>query len=200
MSSLAAAVAAMEALVARDIGGRGIASLVVPGDLLGAANALVSSVAGVAIFTGFPCVVGHEVPTENDGLAGAVAIARAALCLGKPRVVLVTDECNRGCVAAGRAWLCGLGQSVGKDWEARISVLALPSVAEGWGPPQEALMAELAEGCDHYVAIERAGRAADGSYYTMRGRALDALVAPVDDAFGRCPSTTGIGDGGNELG
>ncbi len=54
---------------------------------------------------GFPCVVGHEVPTENDGLAGAVAIARAALTLGKAPVVLLTDECNAGPVAACVAWL-----------------------------------------------------------------------------------------------
>lgn len=38
------------------------------------------------------------------------------------------------------------------------------------------------------------------SYYTMRGRKMDDIVAPLDDVFAAGPSTTGIGDGGNEMG
>lgn len=54
------------------------------------------------------------------------------------------------------------------------------------------------------MAIERAGRAADGKYYTMRAADMTPLIAPLDavmelaDAAGT--PTTGIGDGGNELG
>ncbi|MEQ2301712.1 hypothetical protein AMECASPLE_038898, partial [Ameca splendens] len=58
---------------------------------------------------------------------------------------------------------------------------------------------------DHLVAIERSGRAQDGNYYNMRGVNIKHLVDPIDDLFIAAQSipgvtTTGIGDGGNELG
>lgn len=58
---------------------------------------------------------------------------------------------------------------------------------------------------DHLVAIERAGRAADGNYYNARKMNIKHLVDPIDDIFlaaQKIPgiSSTGIGDGGNELG
>uniref|UniRef100_H3DQP3 D-glutamate cyclase-like C-terminal domain-containing protein n=2 Tax=Tetraodon nigroviridis TaxID=99883 RepID=H3DQP3_TETNG len=58
---------------------------------------------------------------------------------------------------------------------------------------------------DHLVAIERSGRAEDGNYYNMRGVNLKHLVDPIDDLFIAAKdiagiTTTGIGDGGNELG
>ncbi len=58
---------------------------------------------------------------------------------------------------------------------------------------------------DALVAIERTGRAADGHYYTMRGRDMSHITAPIDDIFlfaaqKGTTKTIGIGDGGNELG
>ncbi|XP_070269904.1 D-glutamate cyclase, mitochondrial-like isoform X3 [Myotis yumanensis] len=58
---------------------------------------------------------------------------------------------------------------------------------------------------DHLVAIERAGRAADGNYYNARKMNIKHLVDPIDDLFlvaQKIPgiSSTGVGDGGNELG
>nr|DBA14659.1 TPA: hypothetical protein GDO54_005593 [Pyxicephalus adspersus] len=58
---------------------------------------------------------------------------------------------------------------------------------------------------DHLVAIERAGRASDGNYYNARKINIKHLVDPIDDLFEaaqniRGISTTGVGDGGNELG
>lgn len=58
---------------------------------------------------------------------------------------------------------------------------------------------------DHLVAIERAGRAADGNYYNARKMNIKHLVDPIDDLFlaaKKIPgiSSTGVGDGGNELG
>jgi hypothetical protein len=40
--------------------------------------------------------------------------------------------------------------------------------------------AALARAHAHTVAVERAGRAEDGSYRTMRGLRMDHLVAPLD--------------------
>ena len=60
--------------------------------------------------------------------------------------------------------------------------------------------------CDHIVAIERPGRAKDGSCYTMRGICMDHLLAPLDRLINLAKDVkpelkvTAIGDGGNELG
>ncbi|MGH0174982.1 UNVERIFIED_CONTAM: hypothetical protein FKN15_069957 [Acipenser sinensis] len=69
---------------------------------------------------------------------------------------------------------------------------------------------------DHLVAIERAGRAADGNYYNMRKVNIKHLVDPIDTLFTTASTIPGImttegslnkecclpgvGDGGNELG
>ncbi|XP_019407955.1 PREDICTED: UPF0317 protein C14orf159 homolog, mitochondrial isoform X2 [Crocodylus porosus] len=58
---------------------------------------------------------------------------------------------------------------------------------------------------DHLIAIERAGMAADGNYYNARKINIKHLVDPIDELFIAARTipgvtTTGIGDGGNELG
>lgn len=55
------------------------------------------------------------------------------------------------------------------------------------------------------VSIERAGPAADGKYYTMSKKDMSHMLAPLDGLFdqaleGGVVGTTGIGDGGNEVG
>jgi hypothetical protein len=57
----------------------------------------------------------------------------------------------------------------------------------------------------HYLALEHVGRAADGRYYSMRGRDITEFTKPVDRDFLRNAETSevitiGIGDGGNEIG
>lgn len=56
----------------------------------------------------------------------------------------------------------------------------------------------------HLVAVERAGRGADGQYRNMRGADISATTAPLDGLFieadHRGLTTIGIGDGGNEIG
>ncbi|XP_070578219.1 D-glutamate cyclase, mitochondrial-like isoform X3 [Ptychodera flava] len=64
---------------------------------------------------------------------------------------------------------------------------------------------ELHPKYQHLVAIERVGRASDKTWRSMRAVDLTSLVSPIDllfDAAKDMPyvSTTGIGDGGNELG
>jgi hypothetical protein len=62
-----------------------------------------------------------------------------------------------------------------------------------------ALPEAMPSDCTHVVAIERVGPAADGRYYTMRGRDITAHMAEVRPLLaGR--GTIGIGDGGNEIG
>jgi hypothetical protein len=190
---------ALERIMSADPGRRGIAAFFVSGELECAARALLAATRGVAVLSGFPCVVGHAQPTENDGVSGAVAIARAALLLGKPRVSIVTDECNRVVFEACVQALLATGTRLGEDWASRLQLQSFPSAA-GWRDADSAAMDDVVAQHDHWVAIERSGCAADGNYYTMRGRSMNDLVAPLDPWFARVESSTGIGDGGNELG
>lgn len=90
---------------------------------------------------------------------------------------------------------------------ALLSFPALPF----WTESDAERLQAIALSYRHAVAIERAGRASDGSYRTMRGIPMDALVAPLDELLTRgcaCSgaglpvwrTSTGIGDGGNECG
>jgi hypothetical protein len=100
--------------------------------------------------------------------------------LGK-RAAVATDEVNAGVMRACLA-AAGLGPDVasghsegGEDAAAGgsgggVALEVFPPGA-AWTDATRARLAALAERYDHAVAIERAGRAEDGHYYTMR--ALD---------------------------
>lgn len=78
----ATAYAAIEEVVQRDEGNRGIKFLCIPNELYHASDALIKA-NKVAIITGFPCMLDHSPPTETDGPLGALAIARACLYAGQ---------------------------------------------------------------------------------------------------------------------
>mmetsp|Transcript_26143 Transcript_26143/g.34348 ORF Transcript_26143/g.34348 Transcript_26143/m.34348 type:complete len:160 (+) Transcript_26143:521-1000(+) len=80
----------IESHIQEDEGNRGIAPLVIQGELLRSTKDIFSS-SHVAIMTGFPCNLAYLPPTETDGPPGAVAIARACLSLSK-HVTLLTDQ------------------------------------------------------------------------------------------------------------
>ena len=156
------------------------------------------------MLTGFPCRIQDSPPTETDGPPGAVAIAAAAVKLGLGAAI-ATDDCNADVTRAVSAAI-GL-----KDGSSSFAVHAFPPSASV-GASDEARLHELAATYDHTVAIERSGRAGDGGYYTMSGKVMNHLVAPLDplltsgcacgggDASTVTRSSTGIGDGGNEAG
>lgn len=191
-----AVLAALEAAVQRDEGGRGLVDLVLPlGELEAAARALYHAPGHVAILTGFPCMLDHTPPTETDGPPGALAIARACIGLGKPCVLLI-DECNAAVLQAAAA-------ATVTDNATLLRVEVFPP-GPLWGPTEEARLQALAQEVGFVVAIERAGPAfSDGHYYTMRGRQMDAVLAPLERLLELTPPSVqsiGIGDGGNEVG
>lgn len=51
---------------------------------------------------------------------------------------------------------------------------------------------------DHLVAIERAGRAADGNYYNARKMNIKHLVDPIDDLFLVAQKIPGIASTGKQ--
>lgn len=189
----------LENIIGEDPGDRGIAALFVQDELLRCCLSL-SHCSSVAITTGFPALYQYSPPDETDGPPGAVAMASMLQALGK-QVTLVTDK---------RA--LQMYRDIVKE-AVRTGVLetAVPLVTFEGSCPESAVHFLCQDGdlnkprYDHLVAIERSGRAADGNHYNMRGVNVKSLVDPIDDLFvaaANIPgiSTTGIGDGGNELG
>ena len=184
---LSAVTAALEAVISNDVGQRGIGAITLPHQLLPAAAAFLAANA-VLVLTGFPCRLNDSPPTETDGPPGAVALARAALALGKP-AALVTDDCN---VAVLRACAASVGLVEGVT--PRFEVHAFPP-REGWGLRHAQSLASLIARFDHTVAIERAAVGQDGRPRTMRGLDISHLVAPLDSLVVEgCAAGEGEGD------
>ena len=210
MTSLSPAIATsiekINALITTDAGGRGMKNLVVDGDLLASAEILArlqpkpsstKEKAHVIILTGFPCCVEHTPPMETDGLA-SVAIANAVVQLGY-EATIYTEECN---APVFRAAVGGV-----KEFSP-IQLVFAPSELS-WTAENDEALAKLAESADLVIACERAGPAADGVCYTMRGIDMNAkgLIAPLHKVVTHSKQKSdnavqfiAIGDGGNELG
>ncbi|KAA0164477.1 hypothetical protein FNF31_02401 [Cafeteria roenbergensis] len=214
-----AALRALESVTAQDPGKRGVGHLFLPGAFVGAACVLAASKHPL-VLTGFPCRLADDPPTENDGPAGAAAIVRLCARLGKS-VTVATDACNEDVVSkvVQLAWEQGHADSLAAGrGEASGSALTMRAVAAAAaGDEADAARAlresrAVAAGCDAAIAIERAGRAADGSYRTMRGLRMDHIVAPLGAAAEAVAAArdgsagplscrvVGVGDGGNEMG
>ncbi|NXO85729.1 GLUCM protein, partial [Sitta europaea] len=190
---------ALETLIGIDPGERGIGPLQRQGELLGACLAL-SHARSVLLTTGFPTHCSHQPPEENDGPPGALAIAAMLQALGK-QVAIVTDQ---------RAM--DLNQKIIEE-AVQIGILKkpIPLLSYQRESDNSALMFLCENGnpgrprFDHLLAIERAGMAADGNYYNARKVNIKHLVDPIDELFLAAQTipgvtTTGVGDGGNELG
>lgn len=188
---------AMEEVLLRDPGGRGVRALAVPGDL-GAAAAALAAAGRVVLLTGFPVVMasaGLDGASETDGPYGTAALARWLEAAGKDvRVVVDAPHAGvmRACLAASG---CGGARCALDVWP--LGEDAARSAGRA---------GELAGWADHVVAIERAGPCGDGRARNMRGVDVSAHTAPlhlvVEAAAGRADrvGTTAVGDGGNEVG
>ena len=218
----------LEACMAQDPGGRGLAGIdpaEAPGaelSLAAAARELALRGRSIGIVTGFP-ILSAGGAAETDGPPGALYLARACLSLGM-KVDFVCDPLIRRAIELGCAALgldCGM----------------LPFEADGpsgqatsWQRPLEGC---LARGWSHLISIERPGpthtraslaaqprlgpapeaeflvEQADAEMdccRNMRGDAIDAWAAPAWRLFERIRAeklpiaTLGLIDGGNEIG
>ncbi|XP_047593543.1 D-glutamate cyclase, mitochondrial isoform X1 [Lutra lutra] len=189
----------LEAIIAIDPGQRGIRHLLGRDELLRASLSL-SHARSVLVTTGFPTHFNHQPPEETDGPPGAVALAAFLQALGKGVSMIVDlralslfeklmeEAVEQGVLKTAVPLLTFQGESVG----------AAQTFLCKDGDPKSPRF-------DHLVAIERAGRATDGNYYNARKMNIKHLVDPIDDLFlatRKIPgiSSTGVGDGGNELG
>ncbi|KAG7465782.1 hypothetical protein MATL_G00157280 [Megalops atlanticus] len=189
----------LEEIIGADPGQRGIRALFVRDELLKSCLSL-SHASSVLITTGFPTHFKHDPPEETDGPPGAIAMAATLRALGK-EVAIVTDR---------RALELNL-RIMEDAVERGVIKVPVPLLSFQNSGPDSAQRFLCHDGdptqprFDHLVAIERSGRAADGNYYNMRGVNIRHLVDPIDDLFTAATAiagitTTGIGDGGNELG
>ncbi|XP_071282716.1 D-glutamate cyclase, mitochondrial isoform X1 [Agelaius tricolor] len=189
----------LETLIGIDPGERGIGHLRRPGELLGACLAM-SAAGSVLLSTGFPTHYSQQPPEENDGPPGALAIAAMLQALQK-RVAIVTDhramELNKKIIEEA-VQLGILKKPIPLlSYQKENANSALMFLCENGNPGRPRF--------DHLVAIERAGMAADGNYYNARKVNIKHLVDPIDELFLAAQTipgitTTGVGDGGNELG
>lgn len=167
-------------LVARDPGDRGIAPLLVPGDLEAAVEALAAA-SRVVIVSGFFIPAANA--CETDGPPGVWAVREALRALGKEVLIATDTPCT---LAFGAA---GLEPDFCFDPEAEAAAVA--ATVEEQGPAA-------------WLAIERVGPGADGKCHNMRGVDITPHTAPLHALFDAArlvgQPTIGVGDGGNEIG
>uniref|UniRef100_H3APZ8 D-glutamate cyclase, mitochondrial n=1 Tax=Latimeria chalumnae TaxID=7897 RepID=H3APZ8_LATCH len=191
---------ALEELIQSDPGDRGIKHLFLKDELL-KASLSISHAKSVLITTGFPTHFNYNPPEETDGPPGAFAMASMLQAL-KKEVAIVTDQ------RALEMYKMVMQEAVEQGvLETPVPLFSfhddgmessLKFLCHNGNPQTPRRFEQL-------VAIERSGMAADGNYYNMRKVNIKHLVDPIDKLFltaGTIPgiSTTGIGDGGNELG
>lgn len=161
--------AKIQAITGRDVGSRGMAKLVVAGDLE-IAGALFAAASSTVVLTGFPCRLTCSPPTETDGPSGAAALALGASRLGAPCAIAVDDSSS--------AVLSSCARAVGLS-SPSFELLSFPPRSH-WTPADTTRMLAALNNYQHAIAVERAGVAIDGTYRTMRAKVMDEFVAPLD--------------------
>jgi hypothetical protein len=186
-------IAAIVALVCRDVG-RGTAALIdaSSGELEAAARSLAGATS-VGLITGFFVPRGEVQAPETDGPVGTALLAAGLAACGVPARIAVDTPCAtavRVAVAEAEA-VAGIAGSVTVDEVGVDDREGLERLEDTWR------RASLS----HVISIERCGRSADGHPRNMRGVSVGAWTAPLDELFlAGSWARLAVGDGGNEIG
>jgi hypothetical protein len=181
------ALAAIEALVCRDVG-RGTQALIEAsrGELAAAARSL-GKATSLGLITGFFVPRDNVAAPETDGPVGTALLAAGLAASG----VAVRIAVDSPCAEAVRAAVHETGVEVAVD---EVGVEDRPGIERVTAAWRETKVS-------HAVAIERCGLSPDGRPRNMRGADVSAWTAPLDDLFTAGPWVrVGVGDGGNEIG
>lgn len=183
VSEIEVAAKEIEKLVQQDPGERGLKLWAKQGDLLPAVQMLAER-KHVAILTGFYILSAGVI--ETDGPSGAVVLAAALEKAGVKVTVLTDDHAH-------------------KIMQITLNAAGCKSTLLSWSKEDLPEPNELLNyGFDAIVALERPGRAQNGSYHNFRGQDISEFVLPYDNLFIKAREqgipVIGIGDGGNELG
>jgi hypothetical protein len=180
-------IAAIEALVCRDVGRKTSELIAASGGELAAATRSLGSATSVGLITGFFVPRGDVAAPETDGPGGTALLAAALAACGVPARIAVDTPC----AGAVRAAIAEAGGGVEVDEIGVEDRMGLEGLAARWRK----------SGISHVVAIERCGRSPDGRPRNMRGVDVSAWTAPLDDLFLGGPwRKLAVGDGGNEIG
>jgi hypothetical protein len=178
-------IAAIEALVCRDVGRKTAELIAASAGELAAAGQELAAATSVGLITGFFVPRGEVAAPETDGPVGTALLAAALAACGVPARIAVDTPC----AGAVRAAVSAAGGGVAVD-EVGVDE-SLDRLIGDW----------RSAGVSHAVAIERCGRSADGRPRNMRGVDVSPWTAPLDDLFLAGPwIRLAVGDGGNEIG
>ena len=186
-SEIGRRIAALEAVVCRDVGRRTADLIAASAGGLGDAARSLAGARSIGLITGFFVPRDGVAAPETDGPVGSALLACALAACGLPVRIAVDTPCAE----AVRVALNEAGGGVAVDEVGVVDPAGIARVARAW---QEA-------GVSHAIAIERCGRSADGRPRNMRGVDVSAWTAPLDDLFvGGDWTRIAVGDGGNEIG
>jgi hypothetical protein len=180
-------IAAIEALVCRDVGRKTGALIAASRGELAAAAKSLGGATRVGLITGFFVPRDAVAAPETDGPVGTALLAAAMAACGLPVRIAVDTPC----ASAVRAAVSAAGGGVKVDEVGIDDRAGLDLLVDDW----------LSAGISHAVAIERCGRSPDGRPRNMRGVDVSPWTAPLDDLFVGGPwAKLAVGDGGNEIG
>jgi hypothetical protein len=180
-------IAAIEALVCRDVGRKTQELIAASAGGLGAAAGSLAGATAVGLITGFFVPRGDVAAPETDGPVGVALLAAALAACGVPARIAVDTPC----AGAVRAAVAEAGGGVAVDEVGVDDRAGIVRLAEAW----------RGAAVTHAIAIERCGRSGDGRPRNMRGVDVSPWTAPLDDLFLGGPWTKlAVGDGGNEIG
>ncbi|RME88896.1 MAG: DUF4392 domain-containing protein [Planctomycetota bacterium] len=137
----------------------------------------------VVILSGFYIITAQTY--ENDGLLGAIALARALQILGIPTLFLSDRDCSR------------LWENWGNPFGAKSQGMPILDRDKSRKWCQEWLKAEEPS---FFLSIERCGPTPKGRYLNMAGKDISSHTAKLDLFFEMAIPNLAIGDGGNEIG
>lgn len=179
--------AAIEALVCRDVGRKTADLIAANAGGLGEAARDLMQATSVGLITGFFVPRGDVAAPETDGPIGTALLAASLAACGVPARI-ATDT---PCADAVRAAVAATSVVVAVDEVAVSDQAALNRLVADW----------RAASLSHAIAIERCGRSVDGKPRNMRGVDVSPWTAPLDDLFLGGPwKKLAVGDGGNEVG
>ena len=180
--------AAVDTVMRRDAGGRGLSSAL-PGNPVTALWEELPLIRSALLMTGFPVRLSDgSYVCETDGPSGIIDLAAAFSKLGILWRIAADEEAER-IIRAGL-------KARGLPDEVRTVPETDP---EGWFRD---LLDRFAP--SHVITLELPGKAADGHYYNMRGIPIDGMIADTAAVFppakARGIRVISVGDGGNEAG
>lgn len=196
--------AAILAAVQTDPGNRGLARdphdnlfTATKGDFAAACRSIAEydETPALVLYTGFYIPTATPPAHETDGPLGCVFLMRALRPLGMQVSTIGPQAVGNAIIRA--AGFVGLSVTT-LDFFEDPPTAAPPLIVEA--ADEESVLST------HLIAVEHVGRAADGRYYSMRGRDITEHTYPHDadtflaDRTNSPDIMIGIGDGGNEIG